>query len=362
MFKPEYTMDGLAVDDRMSANGNLHSRVLRITLRSELGRLQPSLYNTICTSTKRDLKNGRSLPSGWTEIESFSMAKKIIAAANSQAFFGPELSSNPDFLKAALDYPEDLFKTAEVLRLLPSMLSPIAAPLLMRQHQASRVLVEKLTPVVEQRLQQCNSDEFAIGAKPVDCIQFFVDANHDKGSWSAHKVIQVILGIWFAALHQPALSLTYALDDLCKHPQYIDPLRKELNECDVLDEGLDNLPLLDGFLKESARLHPSDSISVRRKVLQPFNFSDGTSLTVGDVACVPLQAIMRDSSNYADSMVFDPYRFIIDKGTGKMNRFTDASPTYPLWGLGKRGWYVSLSHSEKPKGPSTQNEVLTISL
>ena len=340
MFQPKYTMNGLAVEDRMSANGSLHSRVLRVILRSQLGHLQPSLFHVVCNSSAHLFEAGRKLPNGWTELQSFSLAKNIIAAANSQAFFGESLSAIPQFLEAALDYPEDLFKTAELLRLMPSIIAPVVAPILMRQHRASKVLVEYLTPVVKLRLKQSQSDHPFPGPKPLDCIQFFVDANLQKDTWSAHKLIQVILGIWFAALHQPALSLTYALDDLCNYPQYIELLRDELKTCNVTEEKLESLPLLDSFLKESARLHPSDSISVRRKVLQPFTFSDGTTLSVGDVACVPLQAIMRDPSNYPDSLRFDGFRFLDKHQIGNINRFTDTSPTYPLWGLGKRGWYV----------------------
>ena len=333
-------MNGLAVEDRMSANGSLHSRVLQNVLRSYLGQLQPVLYNVICSSLTGRFSAGRTLSNGWIELEGFSFAKGVIAEANSQAFFGKNLSSKPPFLKAALDYPEDLFWTAEVLRLLPSALAPLVAPFLMRQHYASNVLVEHLALELEQRLakSQVVDNEFTDN-KPVDCIQFFIDANFRKDTWSAHKLIQVLLGVWFATLHQPALSLTYALEDLCRYPTYIKLLREELMTCEVTEEKLERLPLLDSFLKESARLHPSDSIACRRKVLQPFVFSDGTPLFEGDVACVPLQAIMRDPVYYQDSSRFDGFRFVNKDGHGNSSRFTDTSFKYPLWGLGKRGWY-----------------------
>lgn len=208
----------------------------------------------------------------------------------------------------------------------------------MRQHKASKVLVERLTPIVKRRLELKDFNSNLPSAKPVDCIEFFIDANSQKHTWSAQKMVQVIIGIWFASVHQPALSLIYALDDLCDYPEYVELLRKELETSSGIERALDSLPLLDSFLKESARLHPSDSISVRRKVLQPHRFSDGTDLCVGDVACVPLQAIMRDPTTYADCTRFDAFRFVDGKGTGNLKRFTDTNPTYPLWGLGKRAW------------------------
>ena len=338
MFQPKYTMNGLEVEDRMTANGNLHSRVLRVVLRSHLEELQPLLDQIISNILISEISSAKELPGNWKQLQSFSMAKKVITAANSLVFFGEQLSREPEFLKAALDYPEDLLTTAELLRFIPSGLAPLAAPILMRQHRAAKVLVDHLTPVVEERLRQKKLGHDSSRIKPVDCIEFFIDANSHRDTWSAQKVVQVILGIWFASVHQPALSLVYALDDLCYHPEYIEPLRQEVETCYDANGDLDSLPILDSFLKESARLHPSDSISVRRKVLHPYTFSDGTHLSAGDIACVPLQAIMRDPANYPDSLRFDAFRFVDQRGTGNLTRFADTSSIFPLWGLGKRTW------------------------
>jgi cytochrome P450 len=120
-----------------------------------------------------------------------------------------------------------------------------------------------------------------------------------------------------------------------------------------IDIDIDSLPLLNGFLKESARLNPTDSISIRRKVLLPFTFDDGTRLSRDDVACVPLQPILQNPEFYKDPLTFNPYRFVnepVEKnknGTVKSNaKFTDADMAFPIWGLGKRAgpgrYYASL--------------------
>lgn len=142
-----------------------------------------------------------------TRLRSFTMAKKVMLAANSLTFFGEELSNNSKFLSAALEYPEDLMITVEVLRFTPDFLAPLVAPILMRNHKASKTLVDHLMPVVEDRLRRARSDEKHLGPKPVDCIEFFVDANSLKNEWSAQKIVQVIMEVWFAAVHQPALSI-----------------------------------------------------------------------------------------------------------------------------------------------------------
>ncbi|KAI1851834.1 hypothetical protein JX265_013191 [Neoarthrinium moseri] len=287
------------------------------------------------------------------------MAKKIMTAASAFVLFGAELSSDPEFLNAALAYPEDLFSTAEVLRLSPALLHPILSPVLMRNHKAMGTLVEHLAPLVEWRLSQARRGlpfENTKEEKPKDCIQFFVDANNHKKEWTAQKIIQVLLGTWYAAIHQPALTLVYALQDICDNADYLDALRQEVSqiypsltlrsECPSSIHKLENAPLLDAFFKESSRLHPSDSISVRRKVISPFTFHDGSHVFPGDVACVPPQAVMTDERYYTDSMKFSPWRFIRDNTDGdpagkcsrSISKFTDTDFKYPFWGLGRHSW------------------------
>ncbi|KUI69918.1 Ent-kaurene oxidase [Cytospora mali] len=379
MFTPKHTMNGLEVEDKMNANGSLHTRVLRVVLRSHLPHLCFQLSQAIEGVFDKGFNMANQCGGNdWARLSSFSMAKTVITAANALAFFGPDLSARPSFLQAAADYPEDLFRTAEVLRLTPSLLHPLIAPVLMRNHQASMTMVEHLTPVVEERLSRVRSNlEHSSDQvpKPKDCIQFFVDANSRKGEWTAHKIVQVLLGIWFAAVHQPALTIVYALEDLCEHPEFVEPLRRELSAICPYPRGktidasiaatLEEAPLLDAFLKESSRLHPSDSISVRRKALTPFTFRDGTHILPGDVACVPSQAIMRNEGIYTESMKFCPWRFVERiKDTGdegaeagglrSLSRFTDTELEYPLWGLGRHSWYVPLSGQRKctPDGSS----------
>ena len=338
MLQPKYTMNGLQVEDQMAANGNVHTRVLRVLLREQLDSLRPRLRRVISNELNDQVQKSAITTDAWKHVPTFSMAKRLLTVVNSSVFFGEELSRKPDFVLAAEQYLDDLFLGAEVLRLMPSFVAPLLAPLLMRRYKATKTLVRYMTPVVEERIRRSEAGD--LEAKDTDLIQFFVDTSAKKAKWPARKIVQVILGIWFASVHQPALCLGYALDDICEHPEYVPLLREEIQKYSNLTTG-DNLtasPLLDSFLRESARLHPSDSISVRRQAIKAYTFSDGTHIAAGDVACVPLQAIMRDSTYYQDSLTFNGFRFVNEDGTRNTALLTDTAPTYPLWGLGRRAW------------------------
>lgn len=57
----------------------------------------------------------------------------------------------------------------------------------MRNHRASKTIIEHLTPVVEERLRQARTGiSDSDSPKTVDYVQFFVDANSCRQEWTAY--------------------------------------------------------------------------------------------------------------------------------------------------------------------------------
>lgn len=134
------------------------------------------------------------------------------------------------------------------------------------------------------------------------------------------------------------VSLVASLYDLAAEPEIMQDVREEihrvLQEHDgkITSKMLFDLKLLDAVCKESQRLNPADlrmclvpyppppnhvtqsdhrcSVSARRRVMQPFTFSDGTAVPVGTMLAVPVYHIGRDPALFPqDPEKFDPYRF-----------------------------------------------------
>ncbi|KAL8812802.1 MAG: hypothetical protein Q9200_000769 [Gallowayella weberi] len=106
-----------------------------------------------------------------------------------------------------------------------------------------------------------------------------------------------------------------------------------------------SLPLLESFLRETARHDPLDSLSVQRKVLKDFTFKDGTHVPAGNVICVPQQAVMRDPRYYDQPDEFLPFRFAAKESNDAVQKFTDLTPHFYLWGATAKPcpgrWYAS---------------------
>ncbi|KAL4917328.1 hypothetical protein BDW62DRAFT_201949 [Aspergillus aurantiobrunneus] len=112
-------------------------------------------------------------------------------------------------------------------------------------------------------------------------------------------------------------TTTYAIEDVCLHDEYVQPLRQEICEHLVAPSpsGLAEMPLLDSFARESIRCTNSDAITVRRKSIRPFVFSDGLCLEQGDWH-IPLRQVWGGQIYYPVSTVEEQvtafHRFVAD--------------------------------------------------
>lgn len=245
----------------------------------------------------------------------------------------------------------------------------LVAAVTTRRHRAAKTLFRHLEPIVQRRLaaraQAGEPDVPSSGAKNHDCMQWLIDTSPRKDPWSPARMVGEIMAVWFGSVHQLAMTTTYAIQDLCLHSDYVDPLRAEIRHHRESGGGVagsgrevDKLPLLDSFVRESIRCTNSDAVTGRRKALVPYEFQDGSWLKTGDWACVPQRPMMRDNSRYSDASVFDGFRFARANSdllqglrpTGVPERvplsLTDANEDWPIWGFGNTAcpgrFYASL--------------------
>jgi cytochrome P450 len=151
---------------------------------------------------------------------------------------------------------------------------------------------------------------------------------------------QNMLGLWFAASHQPWMNLNFILMEVCARKDWQKAIRQEIEANAPLNDykTLDELPLLDSFMKETVRLTPLDTMAIRRKAVHPYNFSDGTgSVPQGATVCVPAYEMMHDAARYPDPYLFKGARFVCEGGKDQ-RKFTQVAHDFPIWGYGSLAW------------------------
>ncbi|KKO98194.1 cycloheximide-inducible-1 [Trichoderma harzianum] len=337
ILQPKYTMYGFEWQDQRGIEGTGFVRALRGLLTSRLPKFQPDLERIVKRSLETGLRDVQ--PDSFAHVRIFPFMKTLITRVNCFIFFGEELSQNTEFTSAALEFPQAVVFTAELLRITPEFMRPLIASIATNRHKAAKTLYRYLVPIVEERLavRGLQSKEMT----PTDCMQWLIDTSPRKNPWTSARMVGEIMAVWFGSVHQLAMTSTYAIQDLCLHP-----------------EDVERLPLLDSFIKESVRSSNSDAITCRRKALVSYTFQDGSSIKKGDWACIPQRAMMQNGTRYRDPQTFDGFRFAHDNAQHqqheqstelpgqKESKFTDATPEWPIWGLGNAAcpgrFYASL--------------------
>ncbi|VUC22501.1 unnamed protein product [Clonostachys rosea] len=350
MLQPRYTMHGFSWFDQRGTEGIGFERALRTLLTNHLPFIIPELGRVVRIHFS-ELQQQQPLVNGERQTRVYPMMKKLVVLANAYSFLGDELYKNEAFRAAALTFVDQTIYGAEFMRILPNALKPIAGAIMERYFHCDQKVFDALLPHVEQRLQERDMRKKGSDI-PVrnDCIEWIIETSPKKNPWSAQRVVWEILAIWFGSVHSLSITASNAIFNLCQHPEYVAPLRAELDSdyADFLGTG-DGLPLLDSFLKESARLSPVETMSTRRAALKPYTFSDGTQLGEGDWAVTPVFAIMRDSRHYPNPLEFSGFRFvdpaILEKtfipldAQGSMqpepSNFDTLDHTYKIWGTGR---------------------------
>lgn len=201
-------------------------------------------------------------------------------------------------------------------------------------------------PITEQRIEdRIRKAQGHSVTSHKDCIQWVMESSPRSKPWTAERIVHELMALWFGSVHIVTTNLCFAIHDLCLHPEYVPALRSELNSAwDHFEQTGKGLPLLDSFLKESARTTPTESMSSRRMALQPFTLSDGTHLKAGDWLCTPLRAMSRDERLYERAAEFHGFRHVepevleqLEQGFehfGKPSQLTETKNSQ-LWGTGR---------------------------
>ena len=154
------------------------------------------------------------------------------------------------------------------------------------------------------------------------------------------------MGLLLAASHQPWVNLYIFLYRLCQSPEWQDILRDEIRTTQTttqpLDyQHLDQLPLLDSFMRETARLVSLDKLNIRRKALQDYTFADGSlHVPAGATVCVSSYNASHNAAIYPDPETFDGRRFVDGNHNDSTHRYYDVSENYLPWGYGSLAWYI----------------------
>ncbi|KAJ6195890.1 cytochrome P450 [Bipolaris maydis] len=246
--------------------------------------------------------------SDWTEVDVVDRITQIVARVSSRMFGGTTLSRNKQWIQSSIDFATDGFIGAQALKKYPEFLKPLVAHFVpaiqnIKSHYAA---AEKAAiPLLKERA--------ANGTAAPDLLYWM--AEDAKGEEKDLAFLAgILLKVSFAAIHTSAAAPTQLLYDLCDMPEYIEPLRREIDQNvdgnGLLDrQGFQALTKLDSIMKESQRFNPLLLITFERVITVDYTLPDGVKIPAHTTIGVPAHAISMDPEIFPEPEKFKGFRF-----------------------------------------------------
>ncbi|CAL1709887.1 unnamed protein product [Somion occarium] len=333
MLQVEYTFGHEVAKDPF------HHELIRNQLTRNLTNLFPDVHDEI-TVAFNDLIP-MSTTDEWTTVNAFPIMQRIIARVTSRVFVGLPLCRYDPYVDLATRHTLEITKIRAMLTFFPRPLKPIALKLFNKTHGNLQLAKQYLGPTIEERLSKMRKYGNDWTDRPRDMLQWVIEEATSKGG-GIEGIVQIILATNFAAIHTTSNSLTHALYQLAANPQYVKPLRDEI-ESVLKEEGwsknaMNKMRKLDSFIRESQRVHGISGISFLRRAVTDVTLSNGSFIPAGTILMAPSVCTHMDSENYDDPSVFKPWRFSeMREGEGESTKyqFVSTSTSYIPFGHGK---------------------------
>ncbi|KAK7686505.1 hypothetical protein QCA50_010103 [Cerrena zonata] len=277
----------------------------------------------------------------WSSIATLPTMQTMVARVSSRVFVGLPLCRNEEYLQIAVSHTKAIARIREVLLCFPPVLKPIAGLFLGESKRGNRVAEKFLGPIIQKRMKDIEMLGEDWVDKPNDMLQWIIDAAVSKGL-GVREIVLYTMIVNFGAIHTSSNSLTHALYHLAANPEYVQPLREEVDSV-IKEEGwtkaaMQKLKKVDSFMRESLRVNGINGLSLTRKALQSITLSSGTFIPAGTMLTAASLPTHMDPNNYSDPTVFNPWRFSEIRGQdGESTRhqFVSTSVEYIPFGHGK---------------------------
>ncbi|KAJ7729803.1 cytochrome P450 [Mycena metata] len=274
-----------------------------------------SSYNTNIPLTKE-----------WTKVNVTNVGRSLITRATSRIFVGLPICQDPEYEANCINFILEVVPAAVILQLSPRLLAPVLIKMFANIPKRVRDGVKMLRPIIEERLAQADAG-LDKEEMPNDMISWLI-ADAKGPQRTVEDLTSRILFLGFGSIHSTSGAFGSALYHLCAYPEYIGPLRQEIE--DVIEQegwtkiGISKMYKLDSFLKEASRMVGQSTYHVTRKALKDFTFSNGLVIPAGASVSVATHHMHNDERFYPEPEVFKGFRFY------DMMTFKDGKPSHQM--------------------------------
>ncbi len=165
---------------------------------------------------------------------------------------------------------------------------------------------------LEELITEAVRDRRARGVHEQDMLQVYMESTYNDGrKLTEHEITGMVIWFMFAGHHTSSNTTAWTLLEISRHPEYLAELREEIDALFADDsalslKGLRDIPLLDGFIRESLRVHPPLN-TITRRVMQDWQYK-GYTISAGKNVMVCPHVSHKLPEQFENPEQFDPKR------------------------------------------------------
>ncbi|PVH97347.1 cytochrome P450 [Periconia macrospinosa] len=329
-----------------SENFRVVNGVLKNKLRTELPALREhfkSIFKTALRSEFGISKTAQSDQIEWSRCWLMPTLFRIITRMNLSILVGEEQANQHTVVQDALSYLFCVSCTVLACQLLNKFCS-FVIPITMGFGLSRSRVFKVFLLMTEQALNKRSLTDINL-VRYSNITGWAVEMTKLK---EATAIAKISFGVFFAGSFSVPLLIQACIYRMCMHPEYLTKLREEALEGRNLPLNVGNheMPYLDSFIRETARLSPSLTLSSIRSVMHSYTSSDGYHIPKGNWIASPQSPIMRDENLIPRAKEFDGFRFLDKEMVSARARLTHPSQSFLFWGPAKNPcpgrFYVSV--------------------
>ncbi|KAF9265633.1 cytochrome P450 [Marasmius fiardii PR-910] len=294
---------------KQPAEDPYHVSVIQNALTRNMGSKLGDLYDELSAAFNEEVPHTDE----WVEVKAVEKVLRIVCRTTNRIFVGLPLCRNEDWKDIVIDYATRCFTASQTINLYPKFLQPLVGWYVNPRPHSYKRANKYLRPLILDRLEKEQMHGLDKDA-PQDLLTWLINSGNvnEKRRRDPTNLVLSILTTNMGAIHTTSMAFTQALFNLALRPELIDILREEIGPV-IEEEGwtknaMGKLDKLDSFLKESQRMSASFSISVQRKPLKDFVFTNGTVVPAGTIIVASPRAIHFNENNYPNPSEFDAFR------------------------------------------------------
>lgn len=203
----------------------------------------------------------------WVPVKPQELFIRLVARVTSRVVAGDKLRCNEEWLNLASNYTMNVGLAVLLLRPFPRFIRSLVAPFLPPVRQMKRQLrfvKDLFRPMIEQRrVADIEHAEDPLYERPDDFLQWMMDlAEEDQDQDPEQLAHHMLLLMSLAVAHTSSMAMTHALYDLIVRPEYLPPLRDEIEKTlkggweKATKASFESQRRLDSFMRESQRFGP----------------------------------------------------------------------------------------------------------